>query len=222
MARRTNTRERLLTTAAELFRRQGYAQTGVNEIMQQAKTTSGSFYHFFPTKEDLVLAVVDHIGESLDTEVFATDPETTDPLDRVFTVLESYRQHLVESDFALGSPLGTLAAELSQSHPQVRERLATLFAGWAQHMHEMLEDAGDRLPADLDRRTLAEFILGTVEGAVLQARVRHSLAPFDASIAALRSHLAMLAAGSRSAAPRASQPRPTPQPRTTTVDWRAW
>ncbi len=222
MARRTNTRERLLTTAAELFRRQGYAQTGVNEIMQQAKTTSGSFYHFFPTKEDLVLAVVDHIGESLDTEVFATDPETTDPLDRVFNVLESYRRHLVENDFALGSPLGTLAAELSESHPQVRERLATLFAGWAQHMHDMLEDAGDRLPADLDRRTLAEFILGTVEGAVLQARVRHSLAPFDASIAALRSHLAMLAAGSQSAAPRASQPRPTPQPRTTTVDWRAW
>ena len=96
MARRTNTRERLLATAAELFRRQGYAQTGVNEIMQQAKTTSGSFYHFFPTKEDLVLAVVDHIGESLDTEVFATDPESTaDPLDRVFTVLQSYREHLV-------------------------------------------------------------------------------------------------------------------------------
>ncbi len=223
MARRTNTRERLLTTAAELFRRQGYAQTGVNEIMQQAKTTSGSFYHFFPTKEDLVLAVVDHIGESLDTEVFATDPESAaDPLDRVFTVLESYRQHLVESDFALGSPLGTLAAELSESHPQVRERLAALFAGWTQRMQGLLEDAGDRLPADLDRSALAEFILSTVEGAVLQARVLRSPAPFDASIAALRSHLALLAVGSRSAAPRVSQSRPTPQPRTQNVDWRAW
>ncbi len=222
MARRTNTRERLLATAAELFRRQGYAQTGVNEIMQQAKTTSGSFYHFFPTKEDLVLAVVDHIGESLDTEVFASDPETTDPLERVFTVLESYREHLVQNDFALGSPLGTLAAELSESHPQVRKRLAALFAGWTQHMQELLEAAGDRLPADLDRRGFAEFILGTVEGAVLQARVRHSLAPFDASITALRSHFAMLTRGNRSATPRESQPRPTPQLRTTTVDWRAW
>ena len=191
--------------------------------MQQAKTTSGSFYHFFPTKEDLVLAVVDHIGESLDTEVFATDHESAeDSLDRVFTVLESYRRHLVENDFALGSPLGTLAAELSESHPQVRERLAALFAGWARRMQVLLEDAGDRLPAGLDRTALAEFILSTVEGAFLHARVRRSPAPFDVAISALRSHLEMLAAGSPPAAPRTVQPRPTLRTRQGTVDWRAW
>ena len=61
--RKTTTRERLITTAAELFWRQGYSQTGVNEIIKQAGATSGSFYHFFPTKEDLLLAVVDHVAE---------------------------------------------------------------------------------------------------------------------------------------------------------------
>ena len=223
MARRTNTRERLLATAAELFWRQGYAQTGVNEIMQQAKTTSGSFYHFFPTKEDLVLAVVDHIGESLDTEVFATDSGSTkDPLDRVFAVLESYRRHLVENDFALGSPLGTLAGELSESHPQVRARLAALCAGWNRRMQELLESAGDRLPADLDHSALAEFILSTVEGAVLQSRVRRSPAPLDSAVSALRRHFAMLGASGRPAPQRAPQPQPTPPSRTNAVDWRAW
>ena len=63
--RKTTTRERLITTAAELFRRQGYAQTGVNQIIQEANATSGSFYHFFPAKEDLLMAVVDHIAEGL-------------------------------------------------------------------------------------------------------------------------------------------------------------
>lgn len=223
MPRRTNTRERLVSTATELFCRQGYAHTGVNEIMQQAKTTSGSFYHFFPTKEDLVLAVVDHIVETLDTEIFTTDSESTaDPFDRVFAVLESHRPRLVDNDFALGSPLGTLAAELSESHPQVRERLAALFTEWARRMQALLEDAGNRLPAGLDRAALADFILSTVEGAFLNARVRRSPAPFDAACAALRNHLEMLAAGSSPIAPRTEQPRPAPRTRPSAVDWRAW
>jgi AcrR family transcriptional regulator len=223
LPRRTNTRERLIATAIELFSRQGYSHTGVNEIMQQAKTTSGSFYHFFPTKEDLVLAVVDRIGDSLDTEIFAPDTDAmTDPIERIFAVAAWYRRHLVEHEYALGSPLGTLSAELSESHPQVRERLARLFAGWTDRMQQLIENAGDRISSEVDRRALAEFIMSTLEGAVLQARARRSVAPFDASTSELRRHLAALGGTDRSEPPRASRPRQTPPARTNPVDWRAW
>lgn len=191
--------------------------------MQRAKTTSGSFYHFFPTKEDLVLAVVDHVGESLDSEVFGADlAAAEDPLERVFAVIDSVRRHLVGNDFALGSPLGTLAAELSASHPQVRERLAELFTRWIDHMVILLEEAGNRLPDDLDRRAFAEFILSAVEGAALQARARRSLAPFDTMAAGLRRYLE-LPTGTRppTAAPE-TRPRPAPTARRTAADWRAW
>jgi len=223
LPRRTNTRERLIETAADLFLRQGYAHTGVNEIMQRAKTTSGSFYHFFPTKEDLVLAVVDHIGESLDTGVFSADlAAVTDPVERVFAVVDSYRRHLADNDFTLGSPLGTLAAELSDSHPQVRERLAELFTRWIDHMEILLEEAGNRLPDDLNRRALADFILSAVEGAALQARARRSLAPFDATAVGLRRHLGALASTPKAAAAPETRPRPVPTARSSRADWRAW
>ncbi|MCJ7754897.1 MAG: TetR/AcrR family transcriptional regulator [Thermoanaerobaculales bacterium] len=223
MPRRTNTRERLIETAADLFCRQGYAHTGVNEIMQRAKTTSGSFYHFFPTKEDLVLAVVDHIGESFDSEIFCSAVTVVaDPVDRVFAVIDSYRLRLEDNDFALGSPLGTLAAELSASHPQVRERLAGLFAGWTDRMQFLLEEAGNRLPSDLDRRALSEFILSAVEGAVLQARASRSLAPFDATVAGLRRHFELLAATRQPTLAPEARPRPAPAARRSTADWRAW
>jgi AcrR family transcriptional regulator len=191
--------------------------------MQRARTTSGSFYHFFPTKEDLVLAVVDHIGNGFDTAAFAADPEEIrDPIDRVFEVLESHRRDLEDSDFALGSPLGTLAAELSASHPQVRERLAGLYTEWIDRMQRLLEAAGDRFPAELDRRTLAEFILSTVEGAVLQARVRRSMAPFDGAVADLRRYLGTLAPGRRNTATTEKRPRPIPASAPAAADWRAW
>ncbi len=223
MPRRTNTRERLIATAADLFCRQGYAHTGVNEIMQRARTTSGSFYHFFPTKEDLVLAVVDHIGESLEGEVFGgAVTAVADPVERVFDVLGSSRRYLEANDFALGSPLGTLAAELSQSHPQVREKLAALFAAWTDRMQLILEEAGNRLPADVDRRALAGFILSAVEGAILQARASRSLAPFDATVALLRRYLELLVGTRQPTVAPEIRPRPAPVARRSTADWRAW
>ena len=184
MGRRTTTRERLVRTAAELFWRQGYAGTGVNAIMQQAGATSGSFYHFFPTKEDLLLAVLDHVGAVLEKEVFKTaEAETEDPIERIFKVVGFYRRHLEDNGFALGSPLGTLAAELGESHPQVTPKLAELFALWTERMEGLLAGAEDRLPQGTDRAALARLVLSVVEGAVIQSRVSRSLGPLDAATA---------------------------------------
>ena len=65
LGRQTQTRERLVRTAAELFWNQGYAQTGVNQIIQEANATSGSFYHFFKSKQELAMAVIDDIMGAL-------------------------------------------------------------------------------------------------------------------------------------------------------------
>ena len=222
MPRRTNTRERLIETAAGLFWRQGYAQTGVNEIMQQAGTTSGSFYHFFPAKEDLLLAVVEHVGEWLEGDVFAAAAAASDdPIEQVFAVIDASRRHLEANGFELGSPLGSLAAELAASHPQVRERLAAVFDAWTERVAAMLEAAEDRMPRDLDRRALARFILGVVEGAMLQARVRRSLTPFDDAVAELRRHLTRLEPGVPLAS-AARRPQPSAAPSRRAADWRAW
>ena len=223
MPRKTNTRERLITTAAGLFWRQGYAQTGVNEIMQEAQTTSGSFYHFFPTKEDLLLAVVDHVGELLEAEVFGPAGELDgDPFERVFAVVEASRRHLVTNDFMLGSPLGTLAAELSESHPAVRRRIDGLFSVWVERVSGYFDGAGDQMPSGVDHISLARFVLSTVEGAILQTRVSRNLDVFDATVAELQRHFRFLRQlGTTDVSADSHPPPPAPQ-HTQTQDWRAW
>ena len=221
--RKTTTRERLITTAAELFWRQGYAQTGVNEIIQQAGATSGSFYHFFPTKEDLLLAVVDHVAEVFETEVFSpASDEATDAVEQLFAIFESYRRLLLESGFTFASPMGSLAAEVSENHPPVRARLAEIQAAWTQRIEQLLMDPGERLPGDVDRGALAGFVISVVEGAVVQARVARSLAPFDASIGQLRNYLGLLERPAHHAEPIPAQPRRLPRPQPQSADWRAW
>lgn len=223
MARQTHTRDRLVQTAGELFWSRGYAQTGVSSIMKRARATSGSFYHFFPTKDDLLLAVVDHVADILETDVFGPSEErTTDPFERILAVMEASRRHLVEHDFSLGSPLGSLAAEISESHPAVRQRIAGLFEQWIDRIRGYFSEAGNRLPAGIDRDGLARFALSILEGAILQARVERNLAAFDASVAELRRHFQLLEQPGAFERRRETPTQPSAQPETTTADWRAW
>jgi AcrR family transcriptional regulator len=221
--RKTTTRERLITTAAELFRRQGYAQTGVNQIIREANATSGSFYHFFPAKEDLLLAVVNHLAEIFEVEIFdAAGKRSDDPLEELFAILDLYRLQLREGDFTFVSPMAGLSAEVSENHPEVRSRLAEIFAEWTARIERLLVDAGDRLPPSLDHASFARLVVCTMEGAVLGTRLNRDLAPFDAAAAQLRSYIGLLEdhtppkVGAATARTEAS----TRQSRSS--DWRSW
>ncbi len=187
------TREKLLEAATRLFHEQGYAATGVSTILREAGVGSGSLYYFFPTKEALLQGVLDRYMEMLEPEVLRPAFErTADPIERIFAVLDGYRQMLTMTGCAMGCPIGNLALELSDTYPVVREKLAGLFAAWCGAIRQCLDHAADRLPPDMDRDGLAQFVLTVMEGALMQARAHKNLKPFDASIAHLRDYFERL------------------------------
>lgn len=191
----SDTRERLLDAATELFWEKGYGSTSVSDVLRRAGANSGSLYHFFSTKQELLLAVLDRYAEGIGPRLL--EPAwagVADPLDRVFALLERYRQLLVETDCFYGCPIGSLALELHEPDPPVRERLALNFENWVTAIEDCLDAAADRLPSDLDRRALAQFVLTTMEGGVMQSRTHRSLVPYDASVAQLRSYVDLLLA----------------------------
>jgi AcrR family transcriptional regulator len=221
--RKTTTRERLITTAAELFRRHGYAQTGVNQIIQEANATSGSFYHFFPAKEDLLLAVVDHIAAVFESEIFTPAADRSDdPINEVFAILDLYRRQLNDGGFTFGSPMASLSAEVSENHPQVRAQLAEVFGAWSERIEALLRRAGNRLPQSTDHTALAQLVVCTMEGAVLGTRLNHSLAPFDAVVDQLKTYFDLLdsRAGVPAAVPAHQRSVSGAQPQA--ADWRSW
>jgi TetR/AcrR family transcriptional repressor of nem operon len=185
-----DTRARIVAAAGELIHEQGYAATGVAAIMERAGVGSGSFYHFFASKEALLLAVLDRYFERLEEEIAGpVRAASADPLERVFLLLDFYRRFLVATDFHLGCPIGNLAGELADSHPAVRERLAALFAAWRRLVVESFETIARRTRRKLDVDGLSRLVLAVMEGAVMQARVERSLAPLDAAVAHLRRYL---------------------------------
>jgi AcrR family transcriptional regulator len=221
--RKTTTRDRLITTAAELFRRQGYAQTGVNQIIQEANATSGSFYHFFPAKEDLLLAVVDHVADIFESGIFEPAADRSDdPIAEIFAILDLYRRQLNDGGFTFGSPMASLSAEVSENHPQVRARLAEVFGAWSERIEALLRRAGNRLPQNIDRTALAQLVICTMEGAVLGTRVNHSLAPFDAVVDQLKTYFDLLDSRTDLATGVPAHRRSVSGTQPQAADWRSW
>lgn len=194
----------MIEAARRLFWQQGYANTGIAQILKEADAGSGSLYYFFPTKEDLLVAVLEWYLANLGPMVL--DPvfeRVSGPMERVFGILDGYRRQLLETDFQAGCPVGNLALELSNSHPAVRAKIAENFAQWRAAVARCLEEASGRLPAGTDQAVMASFVLTTMEGAVMQARAYRSIEPYENAVACLRDYFERLTAdGSTWAVPR--------------------
>lgn len=229
----TETRDRILTEASRLFHRQGYEATGVAAILRAAGVNSGSLYHFFPGKEALLMGVLERHLALLDAGILdPAEAAESDPLERIFTLLEGYRRALLVTDCTRGCPVGNLALEVGNRIPGAQALIGQYFAEWTGRVRGWLEQAGARLPAAADRAALSRLVLSVMEGGVMQARAAGALDPFDASVGDLRRYLRLLEETARRE--RGEEPRPTMDERERTpaaeqpahagkrAAWRAW
>ena len=188
-----DTRNRIVMASIELFWAKGFQSTSIADILSRTQVHSGSLYHFFPGKQHLLVAVLETYRDRIDEWLLAPAwSGIDDPRERIFALLNGYRTQLLASDFAYGCPIGNLALELHEPDPEIRELLAANFANWVDSIDCCLTEMGDRLPAETDRRELAEFVLTIMEGAIMQARTFRDISVFDRNVAVLRAHLDLL------------------------------
>lgn len=190
-----DTRTRILDAAARLFHEQGFNATGVSTILREAGVNPGSLYNLYPSKDALLAAVLERYTELLHPVVMApVEAKTSDPIERIFALLQQYRDWFSPLEFRLGCPIGNLALEVADSHPEIRPLIQQNFDGWSGYVERWLREAGDRLPRALDRRQLASTVLTVMEGGLMQARSSRSAAAYDASVAQLRQYFDLLLA----------------------------
>lgn len=195
MAPTSETPDKLIEAAMELFVLQGYANTGLAQIARKAGVLPGSLHYFFPTKQDLLDATLERRKELLWSQVLQPIWERIDdPIERVFGLLQGYRQMLEMTEFAHGCPIGNLVIEVAQTHPSSRRLLVQNFDNWLDAIERCFGESVDRLPAETNPRRLAVFVLTTMEGAVMLARAYRNFASYDAAIVQLRDYVERLLA----------------------------
>ena len=171
MGRTSDARSRLIESAFALWFRRSYADVGVSEICAEAGVQKGSFYHFFPSKTDLAIAVVDGVEQRFRTEIagpYLNNPDVP-PLERLERLIEYHYAFAVankaETGHVWGCPIGNLAIELSTQDEVLRERLNGFIAAWAETFSHLLDEAvacGDLPPHDTHSAGLS--LLAYVQG----------------------------------------------------------
>jgi AcrR family transcriptional regulator len=190
-----DTRQRIVEAAMELFWLKGYGSTSIADILSRSQVNSGSLYYFFPGKQDVLVAVLEAYRDGIHPMLLQPAWNgVDDPVERIFALLGAYRRALVETDCTYGCPIGSLALELHEPDPPVRELLAANFRGWVDAVEESLREAAERFPPSTDIRALAELALNVMEGGVMQARTFRDIGHFDRAVAQLRQHFDALSA----------------------------
>ncbi len=171
----SSTRDRILTTSAELFRRQGYAATGVKQIVTEAQAPFGSLYHFFPGgKEQLgaeAILVSGRLYELLIPAIFDPAPDLPSAVRAFFAGAGA---HLEETDYADACPIATIALEVSSASEPLREACATVFERWIAAGCERFEAGG--LTSERGRE-MTITMLCALEGAFILARAQRTTEP---------------------------------------------
>jgi AcrR family transcriptional regulator len=169
------TKERIVDSTAELFRRQGYTATGVKQIVEQANAPFGSLYHFFPGgKSELAEEVIRSSG-ALYIELFATIAlASEDVCGTVSDFFFAAAQTLSESNYTDACPIATIALEVASTNEQLRKATADVFDSWINAASAYFCASG--IGAERARE-LAISMLCLLEGAFLFARAMRSTEP---------------------------------------------
>jgi AcrR family transcriptional regulator len=171
----TQTRDRILDTTAELFRRYGYTGTGLKQIVAEANAPFGSIYHFFPGgKQHLGEEVIRRSGQMYKELVEAVFDAAPDVLSGTSDVFTGAAAVLEETDYVDACPIETVALEVASTNETLRKATAEVFESWIESGTKRYAAAG----IDEGRsRELAIAMIAALEGAFVLSRAIRSPEP---------------------------------------------
>jgi TetR/AcrR family transcriptional regulator, transcriptional repressor for nem operon len=175
------TRARIVAAAARLIHQRGVAGTTLDDVKAAAGVSGSQLYHYFPDKDDLVQAVIDHQARTIAGNQGQADLGTPGGL-------RAWRDIVIAQAQAAGSaggcPLGSLAGQLAETDPRARARIAAGFEQWSAAISEgarRLQAAG-HLPAAIDADDYAMTLLAALQGGLLLAQVQQDTRPLQTAI----------------------------------------
>ena len=175
------TRDAIVAAAATLIHEQGAPATTLADVRRAANVSSSQLYHYFVDKQHLVRAVVDRQAATVVESQQAMNLSTLD-------AFRQWRKDIVADEAARygrgGCPLGSLGADLAETDPVGRDRVAIGFQRWAQIIELGLDRMrrNGALPQGLETHPLALGILAALQGGLLIGQVNRNADALDAAL----------------------------------------
>ncbi|MEW5756679.1 MAG: TetR/AcrR family transcriptional regulator [Pseudomonadota bacterium] len=173
--------ERIMTVATELFYKQGYRATGINEVIEKSGVAKATFYNHFPTKDDLGLAYLKSIREIELAYLDSCISQAKGPLARVLAVIESLEPWLIQTNYR-GCGFINMAAEVPEPRSPLRKEGKLLYDRIRARVEELAEEliASDKKKyGHHTSKALTEEYMVIFAGAVFLAEIYHAVWPVE-------------------------------------------
>lgn len=175
MGKAARHKESLVRTAMRLFRRQGYASTGLQQIVDESGAPKGSLYHYFPSgKQALGEAAVVMAGGLIREMLEDLAARHADPKAFLRAWCKTMAGWMEESGFRSGCPIATTLLETAPRSPGITAAGQRAIDGWIEVVSGVLARGGLDAP---EARSRAQLVVAAIEGALILARVRRSARP---------------------------------------------
>lgn len=178
----TGTRQKLIETATDLIWTASYFSVSVDDICKTANVKKGSFYHYFPSKQDLAIAAMEEYYEQFikpDMDrIFAASTPLTDKISAFAdAIIEEQQETLIRYGRVCGCPLAALGSEMiGQEEQGIIKKVEEMFERCKAYVRGAAREACDaKLIAhrDIDKKT--EEIHDFITGLMLMARIHNSV-----------------------------------------------
>ena len=183
MAPAAKHRESLLSASAALFQRQGYAATGLAEILSESGAPKGSLYHYFPEgKEAIAEEAMRTGGAAIEQRIRAGAARAPSLAAFVAAYANALATMMAESGFSLGCQIATVALEAAPQSARLTKACRDVLGAWTAAIADALSAAGIAAPRGTE---LAELMMCTFQGALILARVQQNTKPIANAAAEL-------------------------------------
>lgn len=188
--RGSETRLRIIRTAADLFHKQGARATSPDDIIEASRTGKGQFYYYFKSKEGLVHEVLQTYLDEIKSGASAVDYEIGSwrDLEKWFRVHVELQKHYA---MTRGCPFGTLGNEATVNDELIRQDVSLIFEVIKNKLAAFFvkEKAKGKLVKHADPERMADFCISSIQGAMLMGKIKRSSKTVETSIAEALAHL---------------------------------
>jgi TetR/AcrR family transcriptional repressor of nem operon len=184
MARVTDTRDKLLEAALQLVWEEGVGSASVDDICAKARVRKGSFYHFFKSKSDLVIAALESHFDAARVEFDRIFSPSLPPVERLRGffdyMLRRQTEKKAQAGRVLGCPYGSAGNSCCSEEQLIREKVGMIFTTYMKYFETALRDgkADGSIPVQ-DIPATVETVFELIEGAMSSARLKNSLKPIE-------------------------------------------
>lgn len=184
--RTVSSRERIIKTATDLFYRQGYHQTGINQIIEESGVAKATFYSNFKSKEELCIAYLREL-DRMDTDAIKNMLHAIDdPYERYMAIIKGVKDYIEQTDFR-GCAFGNIAVEITEPDHPIRKEVKLhedRFRSILKDVVRDLKNSGPRFKdINVDKVTDNYYLI--VEGSIVASKNYNDTWPVERAVEAV-------------------------------------